>query len=364
MAPRTNTRWYTTAGGLHVQAGVHSYQSVYDQGYESRSDQTGPGDCAPFTVQKWNWTGGRINKAYTSWYESSFYDYIAEVLYNHANFPHLDVSGLNIPSNVDAATSAAARTSPSKPYVDVPADLLELADITRLIKGWGDSLLSNGANVNLGLNFGVMPVVSDLYKLWDFSDQVDRRVKVIQKLQESGYRRTVDVNWWSTQATPTIVCQSTGRYIDRPFNVNTRVGMRCHVRWVPTPDLSSMTVPSSIRALARRAVLGSQITLSTLWEITPWSWLIDWCGNVGQYLSAQRNIVPARLDGVHIIKHTKTTYSSSQWGPDGSGLTMTPISFLRETKTRTPTFIAPVAHFPFLSESQMGIVASLAITRM
>jgi hypothetical protein len=33
------------------------------------------------------------------------------------------------------------------------------------------------------------------------------------------------------------------------------------------------------------------------------------------------------------------------------------------SKSRNPSFIAPVAHFPFLTAGQMGILGSLAVTR-
>jgi hypothetical protein len=362
VAPRTNTFSNTTPGGLHVQAGNHSYQSNFLRSFSSRSDHTGEGDCAPFTVQSWEWNGGRINKAYTSWWESDYYNYIAEVLYNDANFPHLEVTG--IPSNVEAATSAVARTNPSAAIVDVPVSLFELREIIMLLKKWGDDFLSLAGRKNIEFQFGVRPILSDLSKLLDFQQHVERRVKVLQKLAtEKGYRRTVDIGVYSAQATPIIVCQSVGRFIDRPFLVNTRVGMRSHVRWVCTQGMGDLLIPGRLVNIAQRVVTGSTIDFSTLWEAMPWSWLLDWATNFGQFLKAHRNMVPASLQGVHIMKHTKTIYTSNQWGPDGSGLVMEPIRFLRETKQRSPSFTSPIAHFPFLNGTQMGIVASLAVMK-
>lgn len=113
--------------------------------------------------------------------------------------------------------------------------------------------------------------------------------------------------------------------------------------------------------LIHRSLYGLTVDASTLWEALPWSWMIDWASSVGDYFKANRNIVPATLMGVHIMRHTKTVHECD--AHISGTTTMEGIRVVKETKTRNPSFVAPAAHFPFLSGNQMGILASLAVTR-
>jgi hypothetical protein len=113
--------------------------------------------------------------------------------------------------------------------------------------------------------------------------------------------------------------------------------------------------------MAKRSIHGMTIDFSTLWEILPWSWLFDWGTNLGDYLKSKRNIIPASLQSISLIKETinrhevPTLVSGNNVMKGGVIIT--------ETKQRYPVNITPEAHFPFLSGSQMGILSSLAVTR-
>jgi len=141
-----------------------------------------------------------------------------------------------------------------------------------------------------------------------------------------------------------------------------------HVRWIPNEDANHLS-PGEMSLLAQRAVLGYTngigIDLSTLWEVIPWSWLIDWCSDVGSYLSAKRNIIPATLQGVYIMEETVTRWTTPRlaWWSATNGI-MDAGSFTRTQKKRYANVgIAPTAHFPFLNGNQVGILASLSVTR-
>jgi len=139
--------------------------------------------------------------------------------------------------------------------------------------------------------------------------------------------------------------------------------VRVHARWLPEPEFTSGLDPAGAERLAMRSLLGLTLDHSTLWEAMPWSWLIDWGSNVGSYFKATRNIIPATLSGVHVMRETETTFLGRgvSFGAPGS---QSPVNVKLKSKSRRPSFVAPVAHFPFLSGNQMGILASLAVTRM
>jgi len=111
--------------------------------------------------------------------------------------------------------------------------------------------------------------------------------------------------------------------------------------------------------------MGLTVDLSTVWQIMPWSWLVDWGGNLGTFLKANRNIIPAQLTQCCVMLHTLTEWDS----PGLSGIknstpySLEPIKIQRESKTRTSVSPSVTAQFPFLSGNQVGILASLATTR-
>lgn len=377
MPGRNRSSVATRYKGAYKRFGIYWYPSFTQTfgAFNNCDDVVGPFDNAPFLMTRADFQGGVIDRPDTGFFSPSFESYVADVLGNSNEFPHIGVSGA--PNDVAAATIGAAATNPSRPYVDIPVNILELGEISKLwqVQGRtiqrearglrslprGDTDLYANAQANLRYQYGIRPLVGDLVKLLHFSDQVDRRVRELNRLRSSrGLRRTTGVFSGAACDSMSRVVQSDGIYVVGTFGGTTTQNVRVHCRWLPdgTTDLSA---PSSMRALARRAVLGLTLDQSTLWEAMPWSWLVDWCGNVGEFFKAHRNIVGATLSDVSVMRHTRTEWSWEGW-TDGVAR-ITPITAIRESKQRATSFVAPTAHFPFLNGNQMGILASLAITR-
>lgn len=361
MSPRSRTYDLPRNKGWGVKSGIEIGHGTIIAHHGQCNDQTGDGDCGPLSIDKWSADGGVINKPDGGFFAAKMYDYVADILNSTSVFPHIGAP--DVPSNVAAATNAAARTNPSRPYVDVPVALLELADVASLLRDSGEGLIRAAGSANLKYQFGIAPLASDLAKLMYFQDQVNRRVGEIQRLRGArGLRRTVEIGGYSASQVQTLHCQSNYvSILNRPFIGSTAISMKAHLRWFPDHDVSHLVASQSMRRLATRSVLGLTLDASTAWEAMPWSWMIDWCSTIGDYMKANRNIIPAKLQGVHIMKHSRTQWSTPSYVSGTT--TMSGITFVRESKTREPSFISPVAHFPFLSGKQMGIVASLAVTR-
>nr|UJQ85377.1 MAG: hypothetical protein 1 [Leviviridae sp.] len=362
MSPRSRTFSRTVPKGTMTRFGTTwGVGGTVMVDKSTCTDHTGIGDSDPFGVYSYEMSGGRINNGYYSWFGGHFVNYVADCMDTDANFPHLDVTNVG-PSNVEAATIAAARTSPSAPYVDVLANALEIADIAQLIKSTGETLIQKIARNNLRLQFGILPIVRDLDKLMNFQDQAMRRVAVIQKLRDTGsYRKTVKIGHYESYANDSIVAQSADAFIHVPRRISQSYNVGAHCRWIPSVDLSHMK-RDQMRALAEEAIVNYRVNLSALWEAMPWSWLIDWCGNIGLFLKANGNTVPATLSGVFVTRHTRTEHVTDGFSDPSSGnRTMEPIRVIRETKLRQPSFVAPAARWPFLSANQLGILASLLV---
>nr|UJQ85543.1 MAG: hypothetical protein 1 [Leviviridae sp.] len=367
MAPRSRTKVFSAPKGTGGRFGATWGGHQMTTGYATCTDITGPGDCAPFSVHKVTLDGGRFSQGIEGSYWSPWFkDYIADVFENLDNFPHLSVDDGGLPDTA-LATMAAQRSNPSRPYVDVPTMLFELKDWIPLIRDRGREILrgdfvNRAGQTNLMYQFGIAPLVGDVIKAANFHEQAQRRVQEFRRLtSERGLRRTMTLGSYSKTEVRNQVYQSVGTYMVGTFYYTTTITIRGHCRWLPDGNVLSLMAPDEMRQLANSVVRGLTIDPSTVWELVPWSWLVDWFSNIGSYLAANRNTVPATLSGVHIMRHTRTQVLMP--GGSFSDVTIGNVNLIRETKTRAPSFVTPVAHFPFLSGKQVGILASLAVAR-
>jgi hypothetical protein len=382
MAPRTRTQQFSSyrGDGWNHDHTVHIGGNQKIDYSSTCSDQTGPGDCAPFSVSRWTFAGGRLNKG-PSQFGNEFYNYIADIFNVDANFPHGTVAGLL--SNEAYAAQAVARTNPSRPYVDIPVSLAELGDVTRLIHDNGRGIIfkanemnrlsrgsrhaRNVARMNLTNQFGIQPLVGDLARLSRFGEALERRVAEIERLAgPKGLRRTVSFGGGSSYARANKDFQSNlASVFSVPCDRITTQTVTAHVRWRANPSFGALRRPGIARFLAIRSLLGLTVDASTLWEAMPWSWLFDWSASVGTYFKAQRNIVPAQLLGswVHRATDTTWTWPSRNFSSNPTGV-MSGGTFWRQSRGRSGNIpLTPTAHFPFLDGNKVGILASLSVTR-
>jgi hypothetical protein len=369
----SGARWSNNTPGILIGDGLITTDYAYC------GDHTGPTDCNPFYVDKRSTQGGVINKFTEGGFDSNFRDYICDAIRNTATFGHQPVFG--IPSDVELATTGAARSNPSRPYVDVPVNILDLRtrigqirddfrDIFRSVPRRfrtgqpraGDILRESGSSY-LNYQFLIRPLVGDIIKMAHAAEQVSRRVTQINDLFDGdGMRKTVHTGAWSDSGQYGYALQSSGQYIFSMMDWQTTVETRVFCKWAPEFRVEGIPHPPSyVRAWANRAVGGYTLDASTLWELTPWSWLIDWGSNVSEYLISQRNIVPAVLRAVCPMRHTHTVTTCPSISFDNGN--MTALSIVQDTKERHVSFVSPIAHFPFLNAGQMGILGALAAAR-
>lgn len=345
--------WKSTLGEIHNG-------TTKKVGYGNCTDIVGlDGDNFPFTVESWECAGGVLNGKGSG--GRSFTNWIGDGV-NAANFDHLTVAGMTADSA--AAVQAAARSNPSRAYVDVPVECLQLGELIGLVKSLGGSILKRAARRNIEWQFAISPLLGDLVKLSNFHDQVDRRVKDIKRLAgPRGFRKTVKIDEKSSQATKSVVFQSENALLSGSCRGNTLSTCKAHVRWRATDSHFLKQGNPKLRKLALKAVGALNVfDAKSAWELLPWSWFMDWGFNISAYLGATRNVVPATLQNVTIMRHTKTTWECSKLST-GTGITMSPFKSVRETKTRRVAAVVPTAQFPFLSGNQLGIIGSLYVLK-
>lgn len=117
-------------------------------------------------------------------------------------------------------------------------------------------------------------------------------------------------------------------------------------------------------------ILGLEITPDMLWNVTPWSWAVDWFSNAGDVISNYQAFI---IDGLvmrygYIMEHTVTTntfYHDGKTGKVfGESVFPTPLVFVTETKVRrraTPFGFG--IDLSSLTDRQTAIAAALGINR-
>jgi hypothetical protein len=122
------------------------------------------------------------------------------------------------------------------------------------------------------------------------------------------------------------------------------------------------------KALLAKEILGLDLDLETIWNLTPWTWAVDWFSNAGDVIS---NVNSFLEDGLvmpygYMMEHTivKQTYIRKYQNLLKSGMVDSAVTFVIETKIRrkaTPFGFG--LQLGGLSALQASILAALGITR-
>jgi hypothetical protein len=134
------------------------------------------------------------------------------------------------------------------------------------------------------------------------------------------------------------------------------------VWWIPPSNLPPAGSFAEFTFVAS-LVNGLQVTPYLLWQTLPWTWLIDWFSNIGDWISLSYNVLGATSGRYCIMERTdnyaviKPVGSSDGWVADSTARVL----WLK----RTPVaFIGPEIHMPFLTNDMMVSLGSLAVQRL
>nr|UJQ84969.1 MAG: hypothetical protein 1 [Leviviridae sp.] len=338
--------------------GVIKRQKPHLVHYGKITDNILPGNGHDLFIKSLTVNGGVLNKVTSSTSSTSrhAFNWQLDRIRDPEDpiYDHRTVDGK--PTYGSLAAQLLADTNPSRPVVDLPVFIAELRDFPQLLKHEGN-LIRKAASLNLSYQFGIKPMVSDLLKLIDFSDEVNKREKELNALARSGLRRKRQL--WSgtkTATGSTQYFQSLDFLRKGKIDYNTHTKFWGYVEWYPTYPYKFMFADR--RSLARKAVLGLTVDFATAWELMPWSWLIDWCSNAGDILISSRNIIDATHSVPLIMKETKTTGSCKDIADDVSAFT-----FVNHRKERDRTNATLSAQLPILTARQFSILGSIGVTR-
>lgn len=339
-------------------------------------DVTKSGDNQPFRVETWMKHGGKFDGESESTSGHRWVD--CPVQYFDID-PYVTdhISITDDPSLAECATMTLRRTNPSRSSVEGIVALAELREIPGLIKeSYAIALnklfkhipkrlfrnLSRAAKLNLLIQFGILPLLGDLNTCLGFQALVDQRVREIERLRTRGLRRTVELWRGSKRSTVNNELVNSSLITARAdIHKVTTLIIRGHVRWRVTDNFYESEADT--RARARDIVLGNVVDPSTIYELLPWSWLVDYFTNLGSFISAHRNQLDTTHTTPRIMREARTVCSTSDESTSNSGVKMSPFRGEVVWKTRRVVTAAITARTDFLNPSQWSILASLSVLK-
>lgn len=309
-------------------------------------------------------------------------------VFDYSNVPYSPQTPEGVPS-IDYSNSKQADwtrflsvTNPSRPEIQLAVSLFELKDIPRMVRQWGRYLngtgsrrpsglspLKDAAAANLALQFGWVPLLSDILKLVDFQKAFDRRRKEIDSLHKgNGMKRRMTL--FSHVVTDVrrggLFGPNSVPYPEISYTTTASRRVWATVRWKPDVGIDLPPTDSELQ----RAMLGLHVgqLAPQLWEALPWSWLIDWFSNTGSFLSANNNSLGASPQGGCLMDETKEiiTFPSHTGTSGGRTRSITGIRVVRGSKNRSPSvgLTSLSGRIPIVSGKQLSILASLAVLRV
>jgi len=307
-------------------------------------------------------------------------------------YPFFPASARSSNDSLDEyGTTAIARCKPTNPPVDAAQAIGELyrEGLPHLIgsQSWKarNGIARDASSDYLNVQFGWRPLLSEVT---DFANTVTKLDTVLAQYErDSGkvvrrrYEFPIETssNSWIENDNPVLSALAWPGNLFQPstggastVRVNEEIVKR---RWfsgaftyyLPS-GYDSRTKIGKLALLADR--LGLNLTPDTLWELSPWSWAVDWFSNTGDVIS---NVSDFATGGLvmhygYIMEHTTVsrTYYQERSGflIKGAPVPAGPLTLVTETKVRRQAnpFGFGVT-WEGLSAFQASILAALGISR-
>lgn len=283
-----------------------------------------------------------------------------------------------------------SRFRPGKPSADLTVFLAELRDLPRMLKttakgfynlwrSMGGSRTGFGpkhvADHWLNTQFGWFPFVNDLRKFYNTTQVLDRRIAQLRRDNGQWIKRGGTVleeedvsvsSYAGTMHSPVPSYYALGRshntgYTQWTIKTFRKVWFEARFRyWMPW-------LPQASWEGAAAYMFGLRVSPAVLWEITPWSWLVDWCTNAGDVIENVTSMVYDNLAAKYAyvmgnVRHQVEALSIANY-VDGGPISNTWVAYA-ERKRRLPAspFGFGLVSTDF-SARQWSILAALGLSR-
>lgn len=276
------------------------------------------------------------------------------------------------PTSVDwnwLKAKALANINPFSPKIDLPLFLWELRELPRMIKDLGNVLRgrihpSSVPNGHLSYSFGWAPLISDLGKFVRLGELINQRNRYLRDAQKSGgvkVRRTL-VN---RTGLPLVWEHTPVSFSGGSFRIGVVRKERLKAWCTATVSLTDSIPEDALKLEAIKTTLGLRgFSPATLWDMIPWTWLIDYFTNFGDLLEARRGYNHWEFKDL-IMMATSTLEDRCEFvtqSYDSLSFSGGIRTFTRKQRTlpdSNPT--VGIALTPILSGNQVALLGSLAV---
>lgn len=332
------------------------------------------------------------------WVPGDLKDFLEYSLANRTSYEVLDgdaVMNIEWPSwlehmdlfdRLSPVTDLLSKTNPNVPETDIPSFLFEsLRDAPSLIYEAGRSILGFAGSVNLSWQFGWKPLLADLRNLLAFGYKAQKKLQTIERLcRDKRLRVTRSVEGHDdTDTSPFEVALGSSdniyfdefpeaRYVTVDISRHTVIERWGTVTYRIREDFWEVweTLPFDEKKwIAARSAFGLHAqNPAALWEIIPWSWLVDWFIPMQNLLSTYNNFIPVEAKNLCLMTRQTTDFSFGSVSPSPFGLEE-PTTLRRVTKSREVMSDAEglpqikETGLQFLGERQLEILASIGILK-
>jgi hypothetical protein len=374
MAPNRVRSFYTQSGnGIYIKDSSYPYTNINEQGvtdlaYDYIRDTVAVGNGHDMYIEHRKqpdipfWDGEHYDGSTMHIRQAFFTPRLRSLTYELGN---LSIAGS--PDYNQATVDLLKKTNPSREYINLPVFALELKKLPQLLLKRTNQLGEDLARGRLSLEYGWKPFVKDLVKFADLQNQITGRVRELKALQRSGIRRKRTIFRGSATSSKTVSLSTTNGFIlDADLTTTTQRHVWGFCKWNPTANsLGDVPTGYMVDIVALASVLSLYPDPSVIYEYIPFSWLLDWCSNVGDYLHASRNIVGASPSHVQLM-YEDTTEQKVRLRVSGSISPFMkpskPLEFTRHLQGKGRARIyswSAQAQMPFLNERQVMILGDI-----
>lgn len=274
-----------------------------------------------------------------------------------------------------------ADSNPFNYSVSVPITVIELVEATSLLMLAQSNFLTMGGSAYLNYQFGIKPLMADIKALYNITKTIEDKLVDFNRLVRKGGLRVKRFLGSGQYTSPSPTTGQPGwsiygevfRYSSKP-SYTSKVWGTC--RWRPkrlTPvEVSKLT---SVNTAMKYALDLGTPDASTIWELIPFSWLVDYFVNIGDTLTAlEQSDVVEPYDICIMRTRTVNTslqmesawwhnsvYQGSYYAVGSSEGRISITHKLRKVKP-TPTGYLSLLRFGLLSEAQALNLTALLLT--
>lgn len=270
-------------------------------------------------------------------------------------------------------TEILARTNVNVAGTNLPQFVAEFGDYAGLIRStkqlWSD-VFRLAALGYVTWRWVIRPFMADLRTMAQFGENVNRRITELLVLKEKGFRRQrvalANESVTSTGSFELIEAQDFLLQAQRVTKSTLKVWGS--VQWNLAEGVKLPPTLQGIEEFSKAIEVGftTHNALRTLWELTPWSWFIDWFVDISEFIDAHDGTIPMFSSNCCVMR---TIRAKSRWvnmtAPPSwitvSGDLSSEVSEKQRYVVSGPAF--PDLGMPFLKPAAHAILGALAIVK-